>query len=95
MLPTELSSFFDSNSELYLFDTDGSGGISLAEPLQAASKGLGNPTSAEDLEDIEDVEDLDFPPDFSSRPRPSTVTNLQVEPDAPGSISPPQFLKVL
>jgi len=35
-------------SIFYLFDADGSGGISLDE-LQAASKGLGNPKSAEDL----------------------------------------------
>ena len=41
MIPEFISIF-------YLFDTDGSGGISLDE-LQAASRGLGNPKSAEDL----------------------------------------------
>lgn len=41
MVPEYISIF-------YLFDADGSGGISLDE-LQAASKGLGNPKSAEDL----------------------------------------------
>jgi len=68
MRPTEFISIF------YLFDTDGSGGISLDE-LQAASRGLGNPKSAEDLV--------------------ATITNLQIELDASGSISLPQFLKVL
>lgn len=67
MIPEFISIF-------YLFDTDGSGGISLDE-LQAASRGLGNPKSAEDLV--------------------ATITNLQIELNASGSISLPQFLKVL
>ena len=86
MLPTEFTYIF------YLFDTDGSGSISL-DKLQAASRELGNPKSAEEL--VATVTYLQVEPvswrDGAWRDRFGRES-WQV---SPGSISLPQFLKVL